>query len=60
MQRAARRELGTHEGIDYNVDNCTQIVLGTPSGPRAGRVIRADTITGITPQKLNGPCQPDD
>jgi murein DD-endopeptidase MepM/ murein hydrolase activator NlpD len=48
--------LGTHEGIDfYNVDNCTQIVLGTPvRAAKAGRVIRADTnYENITPQKLN-------
>jgi murein DD-endopeptidase MepM/ murein hydrolase activator NlpD len=35
---------GTHEGIDfYNVDNCTQIGLGTPViAAKAGRVVRAD------------------
>jgi murein DD-endopeptidase MepM/ murein hydrolase activator NlpD len=48
--------LGTHEGIDfYNVDNCTQIVLGTPvKAAKAGRVIRADTgYENLTPAKLN-------
>jgi murein DD-endopeptidase MepM/ murein hydrolase activator NlpD len=47
--------LGTHEGVDfYNVDNCTQIVLGTPvRAAKAGRVVRADTnYEDPTPQKM--------
>jgi len=57
MPNAARTyRLGTHEGVDlYNVDNCTQIGLGTPvRAAKAGRVIRADTnYENLTPEILN-------
>jgi murein DD-endopeptidase MepM/ murein hydrolase activator NlpD len=46
---------GIHEGVDlYQVDNCTQIGVGTPvQAAKAGRVIRADlSYTDLTAADL--------